>query len=199
MQSENNNISSNNTEQIKQDISISMEKANLYTLAAIFPILIPLMLLFSALWGMDGLMNGFSILSQQFIGFLVAIIVGIIVHEYLHKIGWALFAKKPLSSIKFGFQVKTLSPYAHCTEPLELNGYRWGALLPGLLLGILPTIIALAIGHAPLFLFELLFLFAAGGDFLVLWLLRKVKAGVLVEDHPTRAGCFILENKPVLD
>ena len=34
---------------------------------------------------------------------------------------------------------------------------------------------------------------AAGGDWLVLWLLRGVSPGAFVEDHPTRAGCYVLE------
>jgi len=33
----------------------------------------------------------------------------------------------------------------------------------------------------------------AGGDFLILWLTRHVKAGMQVEDHPTNAGCYVLE------
>jgi hypothetical protein len=41
--------------------------------------------------------------------------------------------------------------------------------------------------------FGLLFTFAAGGDALVLWLLRGVAPHRLVEDHPTRAGCFVWE------
>jgi len=40
-----------------------------------------------------------------------------------------------------------------------------------------------------------LFTIAAGGDFIVLWILRKTDSNNLVEDHPTRAGCFIYEVK----
>lgn len=34
---------------------------------------------------------------------------------------------------------------------------------------------------------------SAGGDWLILWLIRNVKAGSLVEDHPSKAGCYVLE------
>jgi len=36
---------------------------------------------------------------------------------------------------------------------------------------------------------------AAGGDMMILWLLRKDKSPVLVEDHPSEAGCYVLIEK----
>jgi hypothetical protein len=36
--------------------------------------------------------------------------------------------------------------------------------------------------------------FCAGGDLLVLLLLRGVPANALVEDHPTRAGCRLVSD-----
>jgi hypothetical protein len=38
-----------------------------------------------------------------------------------------------------------------------------------------------------------LFILAAGGDFLILWSIRGVDKDALVEDHPTRAGCYVLQ------
>ncbi|HET6528317.1 MAG TPA: hypothetical protein VFG39_06165, partial [Balneolaceae bacterium] len=40
--------------------------------------------------------------------------------------------------------------------------------------------------------FGLLFTLAAGGDILILWLLRKVDDGLLVQDHPDLVGCVVL-------
>lgn len=40
--------------------------------------------------------------------------------------------------------------------------------------------------------FGLFFILAAGGDILILWLLRNVKSSSFVQDHPTRVGCYIL-------
>ncbi|MGB8982049.1 MAG: DUF3267 domain-containing protein, partial [Anaerolineales bacterium] len=62
-----------------------------------------------------------------------------------------------------------------------------------LILGILPYLVSLFTGNGCLFWFGLLNTAAAGGDFLILWLIRKVKSGRLVEDHPTHAGCYVLE------
>ena len=104
-----------------------------------------------------------------------------------------LAGRKPLSSIKFGFQWKTLTPYAHIKEPVEVNVYRIGAFMPGFILGILIYFISLIFGDGNLFWFSVIHTTAAGGDWLILWLIRNVKACALVEDHPTNAGCYVLE------
>ena len=44
-----------------------------------------------------------------------------------------------------------------------------------------------------LFVFGFFFTFAAGGDFLILWLLRKEKDTYMVQDHPKKIGCIIQE------
>ena len=106
---------------------------------------------------------------------------------------WAFFAKKPLGVIHLGFQWKTLTPYAHCKEPLEVNAYRLGAFMPGLVLGILPALAGILTGSGWLLMFGIFFTIAAGGDLLILWLIRSVPAGRLVEDHPPPAGCYVWE------
>jgi hypothetical protein len=86
-----------------------------------------------------------------------------------------------------------LTPYAHCNQPLEVTAYRVGTFMPGLVLGILPFVVALVSASGDWFWFSLLHTTAACGDWLVLWVIRSVKPGSLVEDHPTNAGCYVLE------
>ncbi len=124
-------------------------------------------------------------------GFLL--FFGIFVHELIHMFAWAFFAKKPLSVFKLGFQWKSLTPYAHCKEPMDILPYRIGSFAPGLLLGILPWLISLFTGDVLLFFYGFLYTSAAGGDFLILWIIRNIKSNTLVEDHPTHAGCFVIE------
>lgn len=124
-------------------------------------------------------------------GFLL--LLGILVHELIHMFAWAIFAKKPLSVFKLGFQWKSLTPYAHCKELMDIHPYRIGSFAPGLLLGILPWLISLFTGDILFFLFGLFYTTAAGGDFLILWIIRNVKPNTLVEDHPTNAGCYVYE------
>lgn len=64
--------------------------------------------------------------------------------------------------------------------------------MPLLLLGVLPSLLAIVGGQGGMMAFGLFFTFAAGGDMLILWLLRDVPGDALVEDHPVRAGCYVL-------
>lgn len=179
----------------RRDISVSMGDANLYTLALTLPAIFLLIAFFSAIWGFEAISVSFSIILQQATIFLVAVIAGIVLHEYLHKIGWWLAGKIPYHAITFGFQWRTFTPYSHCTLPLKAGAYRVGTILPGLALGILPALYALITGNGIYFFWGLIFIFAAGGDFMILWLLRFTSADTLVEDHPERAGCYVLEEQ----
>ena len=69
--------------------------------------------------------------------------------------------------------------------------------MPGLVLGILPATAGLLLGSGGLLVFGIVFTAAAGGDFLILWMIRNVPSNSLVEDHPTRAGCYVFEGVPV--
>jgi hypothetical protein len=105
-----------------------------------------------------------------------------------------VFGQTRFSAIKFGFQWKSLTPYAHLREPVEVNAYRAGAFMPGFLLGILPYLLSLGLGDGNLFWFSLIHTAGASGDWLILWLIRNVRPGTQVQDHPTHAGCYVLES-----
>lgn len=173
----------------RRDLSISMARANVILLFASLPVAIAQFVVFVLLHGMERV---YPTWSSTFL--ILALLSGIVVHELVHGISWVLLGRKPFSSVKFGFQWKTLTPYAHLKEPVEVNAYRLGAFLPGFVLGILVYSLSLVLGDGNLLLFGLLHTSAAGGDWLVLWLLRKVKSGTLVEDHPTHAGCYVIES-----
>jgi len=181
----------------KRDHSVSVGEAHLYGMLTPLPFIALLVALFVSVWGWEHLVRESFVALSNGAASIMALLVGVVAHELLHGLAWGYFGRKPLCALKFGFQWKTLTPYAHCKEPLPLDAYRLGSAAPGVVLGFVPAIISVFTGDAGSLLFGLLFTLAAGGDFLVLWLLRAVPAGSLVEDHPTRAGCFVLESKPV--
>ena len=82
-----------------------------------------------------------------------------------------------------------MAPHAQCTLPLPVSAYRRGAAAPGLLLGLIPAFAGSLFGEGGLAAFGWLMTLGAGGDIVVLWLLRRLPGHVLVQDHPTRAGC----------
>jgi hypothetical protein len=66
--------------------------------------------------------------------------------------------------------------------------------MPGLALGVLPCLAAMVLGSGVLMLVGLAMTAAAGGDLLVVWLLRGAGRRSLVLDHPIRAGCWVLDD-----
>ncbi len=173
----------------KRDLSVSLQRANSTALYIGIPVVVFQFTLFSELHnGQNTQTTGSSII------FLVIVLAGIVVHELIHGLTWMIFGSKPFSTIKFGIQWKALTPYAHLSEPIEVNAYRLGAIMPGVILGIIPYLLSLILGNGNLLWFSMIHLTAAGGDWLVVWLLRKVKKGTLMEDHPTQAGCYVYES-----
>jgi hypothetical protein len=173
----------------KHDLSISMARANIVVMFISIPVVILQFAVFILLHGMKKLEPTWDSLIL-----FIVVLLGVIIHELIHGISWMIFGRKPFSAIKFGFQWKTFTPYAHLKEPVEVNAYRLGGFLPGFILGILTYSLSLIIGDANLFWFSLFHTSAAGGDWLILWLIRNVTAGMQVEDHPTNAGCYVLES-----
>jgi hypothetical protein len=98
------------------------------------------------------------------------------------------------ADIAFGVNWQVLAPFAHAKVPLALRAYRIGAAMPGIVTGLLPVFVAIALGLPSLFLFGTCFLVLASGDALILWLVRDVPGDALVEDHPSRFGCRIVSS-----
>jgi hypothetical protein len=175
----------------ERDCTVSMLGANLLVLISSGPIVAGLALAFGARWGGSSLIGGVYRLLDPMV-FLLTVPAGVVAHELIHALAWAVFAHRPLRSIRFGFQWRGVAPYAHPRDPMPVGAYRAGAVMPGIVLGLLPGTVAIATGAPLLMAWSLLFTLAAGGDLVVLWLLRGVEPGRLVEDHPTRAGCRVL-------
>jgi hypothetical protein len=176
---------------VLEDRSISMERAVLYLVVLSGPLVLLEMLAFGWVWGFSRLGQGVDALLS--IGaFLPAIVLGVLAHELIHGLTWAAFARLPLSRIRFGFQAKTFTPYAHVRVPLRARVYRWGAAMPLLLLGLAPALLGILTAQAMIAAFGLIFTFLAGGDLAILWLIRNLSGDAWVQDHPERAGCLIV-------
>jgi hypothetical protein len=178
---------------IKKDLSVSMVKANLYSLLFALPVFMVLTTCYLLLWGVEGLYQARLLIHHYPLPSITILIGGIILHELIHGISWIIFGKKSFRDIKFGMSIKTLTPYAHCRKPLNVRAYRLGALMPGLILGTMPALAGLLSSEGWLMGFGMLFTIAAGGDALIIWLTRHEHPADLALDHPSRAGCYIVE------
>lgn len=174
----------------KQVYTISIARANTVALLIMIPIILILGVPYYLIWGV----NVLDQLSFRSIGFyIVFIISGIVIHELLHGITWALFTKKGIRSIHFGIKWEYLTPYCHCTETLKVWQYIVGGMMPLLIMGLIPSAWAMIKGNALLMFYGIFFSIAAGGDIQSMWLLRKFKSNQLIYDHPEELG-FILED-----
>ncbi len=125
------------------------------------------------------------------------LVLGVVLHELIHGVAWAAAAGRPLGIIRFGVNWKALAPHAQCTVPVPARAYRLGAAAPGLLLGLVPSMAGAFTGAGAVAVFGWLMTVGAGGDLVVLWLIRSLPGAVLVQDHPTRAGCMTAETSDV--
>lgn len=187
---------------IKEDRLIDLGKANIMVLLLTIPVLLIFGLPYYFIWihGQDVTWSAVwqsafpPGVSSKGLFLLLVTLIGIVVHEGIHGITWALFASRGFRSIQFGVMWKMLTPYCHCNEPLKVREYIIGALMPALLLGFIPAILGLVSGHPGILMFGMFFLLAAGGDFMIVALIRKEHPDTLVQDHPSEAGCSIYKH-----
>jgi hypothetical protein len=173
----------------KKDLSVSLASANLRSIIFGLPPAALVFALYVLIWGRPHVslnVSGILLIAGLFI-------VGVLLHEAIHGLVWALWGTKSFATIKFGMNIRALAPYAHATVPMKASAYRLGAISPALVLGLLPALAGVITGSLIALILGAIFLAAAAGDFLVLWMIRSVPANALVEDHPTRAGCIVLD------
>ena len=176
-------------------VSIDIVKANIFACVILVVSTIILLVPFVLIWKdkkpISELIGG---MGEWIIAFLL-MFVGIVVHELIHGLTWACFAKSGWKSISFGVIWKLLTPYCHCDEPMRIRGYITGAMMPFFILGIIPAVVALFIGSLPMLAWGIFFIAAAAGDIWMTWLLTKEDPNNMVLDHPSEAGFYIIDEE----
>ena len=177
---------------IKKEITMDALEANVKTIRLIVPILLVFGIPYYFLWSEQFTLSLISQIASNTFLILIFIISGALIHELIHGFFWSIYLKNGMKSIKFGVVWKFLTPYCHSKEPMKMKHYRFGAIMPCIILGIIPATISLFIGNFGMFGFGVFFTIAAGGDLLMIWLLRMEEKDALVQDHPDKIGCYIL-------
>ena len=173
----------------REDATVSILKANLMTFVTALPLIVVVILATLALHRgayQDGLAKAFY---ERTILHIVLMIVSIPVHEGLHGLGWRFFCKEGWRSIQFGVMWESLTPYAHCREPLKLGRYYIGLLAPVTVLGVVPSILAVVTGDISLLLMGTYNLLLAGGDLTIALIIARYRGkDVRILDHPDQCG-----------
>lgn len=129
--------------------------------------------------------------------FILFFIIGIVLHELIHGLTWLPFINGRIRSIRFGIMWKHFTPYCHCKVPLKVKYYLIGAVMPAIILGVIPTIVAFLTGSIMLFCLGINFIVAASGDFLITYILINEKGNSYILDHASLPGCTVYRLKYV--
>lgn len=175
-------------------MTINLVWANVFSILLLIVMAVVAVAAWCLVWGnYEGSVRNNGVMPFQGGLFVLSLCLGIVVHELIHGITWAIFAKRGWKSISFGIMWKVLTPYCHCEDPMKVGPYIWGALMPLLVLGVVPMLLGLCIRSGWMMAFGVVFVASASGDILVAWKLRKEPSNNEVLDHPTEAGCLVYE------
>jgi hypothetical protein len=177
------------------DLTTSVVKSNVMAVL----IVLPLVVIFSIIYIVVNKAKVSDLLYAAihfesfllFLLFWVSFFLLIILHELIHGVSRAACAKSGWKAISFGFIKKYMTPYCTCNEPLTKFGYIFGAMMPAIVLGFIPAIVAIAIGNTFIFYVSMLMILAGGGDMFTTCLLitfkSKGKKSIYI-DHPYLVG-----------
>ncbi len=181
----------------KEKITIDIGWANVFAILLLIPTIAVFGVPYYLLW--RGNLNFTQFMDQltplgaglDIVLILSIGIAGIILHELIHGLTWSFFTKKGFQAMKFGVLWQMMTPYCHCKEPMKIKHYILGAIMPAIILGVLPSVISVITGNLGMLIFGVFFTDAAAGDFLIINRIRRESKEDYVLDHPSEAGCFI--------
>ncbi|MFZ4814818.1 MAG: DUF3267 domain-containing protein, partial [Phototrophicaceae bacterium] len=177
-----------------REVAIPLEQINGIALVWSILLLVVPLLIYAAVHGdFLGLIGSMGGSWQQFLWTLGLFFLLIVAHEGCHALGWKFAGGLPWSVMSFGMKWQTLTPYAHAKGEMRADAYRIGVILPLILTGVLPFLIALWVAHPTTAFIASVMISAAVGDLLVLWIMRGLPPDALVKDHPSKAGCIVVQ------
>ena len=176
----------------RTELTISIVKANIFAIGLMVAALVIGLVLFFLANDPDSV----TIRRVNPLLWILAFAVLIVVHELIHGVSWAIFTEHHFGDIAFGFMKQYLTPYCACAVPLSKGQYIFGALMPLLLVGILPMIVGILSGSFFWLLIGAALVAGAGGDIQIVGNILRYKSeadDILYIDHPTQAGGVIFE------
>jgi len=176
------------------DVSFSLSQATVIAIVATPVVGVAVLGLYILVWGTDSLLSGLLYFRHLAI-VLSVIFASIMIHEGLHWVGYVGFGHLSWRAVRLGFSLRSLAAYVHSDAELSIAAYRRLVALPGVVLGVIPVFAGITWGAAWMALYGLLMLIGASGDGAILWKVRGVAPGSLVVDHPSRAGCLVLQER----
>ena len=112
------------------------------------------------------LIHGIPVFTMKGIAFvIVAFILSIPIHELIHGITCAYVSDNNYKTIHYGVNFKKFYAYCRHTKMIDRKASIYTSIMPGVVLGAIPAIIALLIGNPLVCMFSILNLAGASKDF----------------------------------
>ena len=127
-----------------KELTIGIVKANVYAILMALPLCLVTVIPFILVNRGKLYFEGNPLITSVL--FVITLVVLVVVHELIHGLTWSIFAQDHFKSIEFGFMKEYATPYCTCTVPLKKGAYIAGALMPLIILGIMPAVIAIFTG-----------------------------------------------------
>ncbi|MBQ6696172.1 MAG: DUF3267 domain-containing protein [Lachnospiraceae bacterium] len=183
-----------------KELTMSVVAANFVAIFSALPFIIILVGLFALLnpqtnWEMGGGLEGLWM-------FLIVFMILIVVHELIHGFTWGMFAQSKLKAISFGFIWQYLTPYCTCKEPLKKYQMVLGSLMPTIVLGIVPGIVAALSGWVAALYMGCMLIVGGGADIVIACKIMFYKSKgkeTLFYDHPYKVGTIVFERDSVVE
>ncbi len=121
------------------------------------------------------------------------LLVFIPIHELIHGICFARYTPNGWKDIRFGFMWKALAPYCNCKGEVLMKGYRIALYSPTVIGGVISLVYALIVQEFWTVILFGIIISAGAGDFMIVYLGRKLSGEVKVKDGEDFIGFEVVE------
>ena len=173
-----------------EEMTIPIEEGISKIMKFVLPFSLISLIPFFIIYGFSGF-KGITFI--KIILFVVIVLLGIPLHELIHALIFGLFVKGGFKTLSFGVEPRTCSPWCHCKSEMSVLLYRIAALTPFFIMGVIPLLAAYLMNSPALLVFGYLYCLGGAGDWLSVYLTRKLKWKDRVKDHPSKLGFFIVK------
>lgn len=176
-------------EAFPREITFDAQKLSVILIAVMIPFFIGGEKLFDLIW--EGKARLLELQVPTWMKY-ASVLIAIPIHELIHGIVFARYAKHGFRAIRFGASLSMGAVYCHCKDPVKVKHYRRAGIAPMIVLGWMPLVFALLTGVHWIYIFGLIMTMASFGDLMVWFKLLKFNSELMIRDHPGQLG-FILE------
>ncbi|AIE61091.1 DUF3267 domain-containing protein [Bacillus methanolicus] len=160
---------------------------------ASFALTIGLIIIVAIMHGLLHNKSDFQITLGSLLFFIVCFLIGIIVHEIMHIIGFRYAGKVPWNKIVWGIDWKKGVAYAQSKNVIKVKEMRIALMLPFFITGAIPFLLGIIFNVMFLSVLGAFLIGGCAGDFAYYIKLRKFPDEALVKDHPVKPQFFVYE------